>query len=126
LGQSNRNEKAVILANTLDAATGKLLMENKGPQRKVGELDNRGSHFYLAQYWAQALAEQHDNHELSSDFAELARVLTEQENAILTELNGVQGQPVEIGGYYKPDPQLCTNAMRPSAILNAALAAITL
>jgi len=126
LGQSNSNEKAVILANTLDAATGKLLMENKGPQRKVGELDNRGSHFYLAQYWAQALAEQHDNHELSSDFAELARVLTEQENAILTELNGVQGQPVEIGGYYKPDPQLCTNAMRPSAILNAALAAITL
>jgi len=126
LGQSNRNEKAVILANTLDAATGKLLMENKGPQRKVGELDNRGSHFYLAQYWAQALAEQHDNHELSSDFAELARVLKEQEKAILKELNGVQGQPVEIGGYYKPDPQLCTNAMRPSAILNAALAAITL
>ena len=126
LGHSNRNEKAIILANTLDEATGKLLMENKGPQRKVGELDNRGSHFYLAQYWAQALAEQHDNHELSSDFAELARVLTEQENAILTELNGVQGQPVEIGGYYKPDPQLCTNAMRPSAILNAALAAITL
>jgi len=124
LGQSNSNEKAVILANTLDAATGKLLMENKGPQRKVGELDNRGSHFYLAQYWAQALAEQQDNDELSSEFAELARVLCEQEGAILDELNGVQGQPVDIGGYYKPDPQLCAESMRPSMIFNTALAAV--
>lgn len=115
----NANPKAKILAETLDRATGKLLMENKSPQRKVGEIDNRGSHFYLAMFWAQELASQDQDQELKQAFAELAKLLSSNEQTIVTELNGVQGHPVDIGGYYQPDDELCSKAMRPSPTLNA-------
>ncbi len=120
----NANPKAKILAETLDRATGKLLMENKSPQRKVGELDNRGSHFYLAMFWAQELATQDQDQELKQAFSELAKLLSSNEQTIVTELNGVQGRPVEIGGYYQPDDTLCSEAMRPSATLNAIIDAV--
>ena len=118
LAQANNNAKAQVLAETLDSATGKLLMENKSPSRKVGELDNRGSHFYLALYWAQALAEQNQNQELKNQFSLLATQLTQQEAHILEELNTVQGTKVETGGYYKLDDKLCNAALRPSTTLN--------
>ncbi len=121
LGQSMNNPKALVLSRTLDAATGKLLMEDKNPSRKVGELDNRGSHFYLALYWAQALASQDDNAELKAEFTELADKLSSQEAAIVDELNNIQGQPVELGGYYLPDPVLCQKAMCPSKLFNSAI-----
>jgi len=121
LGQSVNKPKALVLSQTLDAATGKLLMENKNPSRKVGELDNRGSHFYLALYWAQALASQDDNAELKAEFTELAEKLSSQEAAIVDELNNIQGQQVELGGYYKPDPVLCQEAMCPSKLFNSAI-----
>jgi isocitrate dehydrogenase len=117
--QANNNAKAKVLAKTLDAATGKLLMNNKSPLRKVGELDNRGSHFYLALYWAQALAEQQEDQELSQDFSTLAKQLAKNESIIVSELNAAQGSAVEIGGYYLPDDELCARAMRPSSTLNA-------
>ncbi len=116
--QVNHNSAAQALAETLDSATGKLLLENKSPSRKVGEIDNRGSHFYLALYWAQALADQNDSKELKELFSPLAIALAENEETIVDELNSVQGVPVEIGGYYRPDSELCTQAMRPSATLN--------
>jgi len=122
LGQSMNNPKAQVLSQALDAATGKLLMEDKNPSRKVGELDNRGSHFYLALYWAQALASQEDNAELKAEFTELAEKLTSQESAIVDELNAIQGHAVELGGYYKPDPALCEKAMCPSKLFNSAIA----
>jgi len=124
LGERYDNAKAKVLADTLDAANAKFLDENKSPSRKVGGLDNRGSHFYLAMYWAQALAAQDDDAALKATFAPLAKVLTENEDKIIAELNGVQGKPVEIGGYYKPDIALLAKAMRPSATLNAAIDAL--
>lgn len=118
------NDKAKVLAETLDIANGKFLDNNKSPSRKAGELDNRGSHFYLAMYWAQALAEQTKDPELQALFAPLARQLGEKESVIVDELNIVQGQPVDIGGYYHPNPELARKAMRPSATFNNALDAL--
>ncbi|WP_029116680.1 NADP-dependent isocitrate dehydrogenase [Mycobacterium sp. URHB0044] len=123
LGTKEGNERAKILAKTLDAATGKLLDNNKNPSRKTGELDNRGSQFYLAMYWAQELAEQTEDKELAEHFAALAKELTENEDAIVAELNEAQGNPVDIGGYYYPDPEKTTAVMRPSKTFNAALEA---
>tara|TARA_B100000745_G_scaffold265188_1_gene190144 strand:- start:272 stop:2500 length:2229 start_codon:yes stop_codon:yes gene_type:complete len=113
------NPKAQVLAETLDIATAKFLDNNKSPSRKVGELDNRGSHYYLATYWAQALAEQGKDAELQAQFTELAKALTEGEEAIVGELNAVQGQAMDIGGYFQPNTELAFKAMRPSATLNA-------
>ncbi|MGH8127585.1 MAG: NADP-dependent isocitrate dehydrogenase, partial [Gammaproteobacteria bacterium] len=122
LGEQYDNARAKVLASTLDTATAKFLDTNKSPSRKVGELDNRGSHFYLAMYWARALAEQDDDAELKSVFDKLAERLEADEDTIVGELNGVQGQPVEMDGYYLPDLKRVSEAMRPSATLNAALA----
>ncbi len=119
-----KNQKAQMLADTLDAANAKFLEENKSPARKVGELDNRGSHFYLALYWAEALAAQDQDAELKARFAPLARTLAENEARIIAELTAVQGKPVDIGGYYRPDEKLVSAAMRPSQTFNAALAAL--
>jgi isocitrate dehydrogenase len=124
LGLKTNNSKAKLLARTLDQATGKLLDNNKGPSPKTGQLDNRGSQYYLATYWAQALAEQTDDAELAARFAPLAKTLAENEKKIVAELNAVQGKPADIGGYYLPDPAKTGAVMRPSATLNAALAAI--
>lgn len=118
------NPKAMILGKTLDQATAKFLMENKSPSRKVGELDNRGSHFYLTLYWAEALAEQNDDAELKARFAPLATALKDNEQKIVTELNDAQGKAMDIGGYYKPTPELAANAMRPSTTFNQALASL--
>jgi isocitrate dehydrogenase len=123
LGSKTGNERAKILAKTLDAATGKLLDNNKSPSRKAGELDNRGSQFYLAMYWAQELAAQTEDKELAEHFAPLAKTLTENEDTIVQELNEVQGKAVDIGGYYAPDPDMTTAVMRPSKTFDAALAA---
>ncbi|CUW37282.1 Isocitrate dehydrogenase [NADP] [Magnetospirillum sp. XM-1] len=124
LAQTFKNPKAQVLADTLDQANGKILDNNKSPARKVGELDNRGSHFYLAMYWAQALAEQTKDKELAAKFAPLAKALTENEAKINAELIAAQGKPVDMGGYYSPNDSKTSAAMRPSATLNAALAAI--
>jgi isocitrate dehydrogenase len=121
MGIKTSNERAKILAKTLDAAIGKLLDNKKSPSRKTGELDNRGSQFYLAMYWAQELAAQNDDQELRKHFASLADSLAGAEDAIVTELNEAQGNPVDIGGYYAPDPALTSAVMRPSATFNAAL-----
>jgi isocitrate dehydrogenase len=123
LGKKTGNERARILANTLDAATGKLLDNNKNPSRKTGELDNRGSQFYLAMYWAEELAAQDEDKELAEHFAPLAKALAENEDAIVAELNEAQGKPVDIGGYYYPDREKTTAVMRPSKTFNEALAA---
>jgi isocitrate dehydrogenase len=119
-----KNDKAQVLADTLDAANTKFLAENKSPSRKCGELDNRGSHFYLALYWAEALAAQDKDADLKARFAPLAEALSENEAKIIGELNAVQGNPVNIGGYYRPDEKLVTAAMRPSETFNAALATL--
>ncbi|WP_409299662.1 NADP-dependent isocitrate dehydrogenase [Pseudomonas sp. KCJK8993] len=124
LGNTYDNAKALVLAKTLDQATGQFLDNNKSPSRKVGNIDNRGSHFYLALYWAQALAAQAEDAALQAQFAPLAKALTENEATIVAELNGVQGKPVDIGGYYAANPELVSKAMRPSATLNAAIAAL--
>jgi isocitrate dehydrogenase len=121
LGIKTGNNKAKILARTLDAATGKLLGNRKSPSAKTGELDNRGSQFYLAMYWAQELAAQTEDAELAASYAALAKSLTENEQKIIAELNAVQGKPVDIGGYYKPDESKLKAIMRPSATFNAAL-----
>ncbi len=121
LGIKEGNARAKLLARTLDAATGKLLDNNKSPSPKTGELDNRGSQFYLAMYWAQELAAQKDDAELAAHFAKLAATLTENEARIIAELKAVQGRPVDIGGYYKADSDKCKAVMRPSPTLNAAL-----
>ncbi|QRY42652.1 NADP-dependent isocitrate dehydrogenase [Mycolicibacterium boenickei] len=123
LGNKTDNAKAKVLAAALDTATGELLDENKSPSRKTGELDNRGSQFYLALYWAQALAEQTEDKELAAHFAPLAKALGEQEQAIVAELNAAQGKPADIGGYYYPDPEKTAAVMRPSKTLNDTLAA---
>ncbi len=121
LANTFENKKAQVLANTLDQATGRFLDSNKSPSRKVGELDNRGSHFYLAMYWAEALAAQSDDVELQAKFQSLAEALVSNEAKIVAELNDVQGKAVEIGGYYQPNPALTSQVMRPSATLNQAL-----
>ncbi|RKE36280.1 isocitrate dehydrogenase [Paraburkholderia sp. BL23I1N1] len=123
LGIKTGNAKAKILAKTLDDATGKLLEYNKNPSPKTGQLDNRGSQFYLAMYWAQGLAAQTEDAALAAHFAPLAKQLTENEQAIVAEFSAVQGQPVDIGGYYMPDTEKLDAVMRPSKILNAALLA---
>jgi len=123
LSEASGNRRAEILAVALDKATEKLLVNRKSPSTKVPELDNRGSQFYLAMYWAQAMADQNEDAELKSKFAKLAKTLTDNETVVVRELNGVQGHPVNIGGYYAPKPDLAENAMRPSPTFNKALAA---
>ncbi|WP_299258036.1 NADP-dependent isocitrate dehydrogenase [uncultured Kushneria sp.] len=125
LGKTFDNQRALVLANALDRANGEFLDSDKSPKRKTGELDNRGSHFYLALYWAKALSEQNDDAELKRLFGELYETLSNNEQAILDELNGVQGKAVEIKGYYHPDIELAGQAMRPSRILNDALATLS-
>jgi isocitrate dehydrogenase len=124
LGLKTNNPKAGVLAKTLDAATGKLLDNNKNPSPKTGQLDNRGSQFYLAMYWAQELAAQTEDAALAAQFAPLAKQLTDNEKKIVDELNAVQGKPVDIGGYYMPDQAKLAAIMRPSATFNAALASV--
>ena len=119
------NPRAAVLATTLDAATGRLLSESRSPSRRSGELDNRGSHFYLALYWAEALSAQQDDAALASAFAPLAERLRSDAAVIVAEMNAVQGQPVDIGGYFHPDVGMCATVMRPSATFNAALDAFT-
>ena len=126
LSQTFNNPKALVLAETLDAATGKFLEEDKSPARKVGQIDNRGSHFYLALYWAQALAEQNKDAELKSIFTNIAKELTDNEAKIVAELVGAQGKAVNIDGYYKPNIDLLSKSMRPSATLNNALKTLEL
>jgi isocitrate dehydrogenase len=116
------NKRAGILGKTLDDATGSVLENRKSPSRKVKELDNRGSHFYLALYWARALAEQTDDADLAALFAPLAKRLADEEEGIVAELAAVQGNPVDLGGYFLVDDAKADAAMRPSATLNAALA----
>ncbi|MDO4917239.1 MAG: NADP-dependent isocitrate dehydrogenase, partial [Rothia sp. (in: high G+C Gram-positive bacteria)] len=124
LAKNYDNAAAQVLADTLDAATGTFLNENKSPSRKVGEIDNRGSHFYLAKYWAEELAAQKDNAELAAKFAPIAKAMGEKEDAINAELLGVQGSAVELGGYYKPSDDKASAAMRPSATLNEIVAGL--
>ncbi|MGB8698106.1 MAG: NADP-dependent isocitrate dehydrogenase, partial [Thermosynechococcaceae cyanobacterium] len=124
LGHKTNNENALILSNALNRATSQYLEHSKSPSSKVTELDNRGSHFYLALYWAQALAEQGKNPDLKLKFSHLAQRLNAQETTILDELNAAQGHPLDLGGYYHCDADKTNKAMRPSATLNAALAAV--
>ncbi|SJN10382.1 Isocitrate dehydrogenase [NADP]; Monomeric isocitrate dehydrogenase [NADP] [Halomonas citrativorans] len=124
LGSTFGNARATVLAKTLDEANGKFLDSNKSPSRKVGELDNRGSHFYLALYWAEALAAQNDDAELKALFAKLAEKLEANEQTIVAELNDVQGKAVDIQGYFRPNGELASQAMRPSKTLNDALAVV--
>ena len=124
LSQVNNNPKAKVLSETLDQATEKLLDSGKSPSRKVNELDNRGSHFYLALYWAQTLAAQSEDTELQDKFSALAKSLADDESKIVDELNSVQGKAMDIGGYYLPDSEQASTAMRPSATFNAALASL--
>ena len=124
LAQKTGNTKAQVLADTLDAATEKLLLNDKSPKRKAGELDNRGSHFYLTLYWAQELAAQDKDAELKAAFAPLAAALTADEAKIVEELSAVQGKAVDIGGYYAANPEKAAQAMRPSATFNQALSAL--
>ncbi|HWF49437.1 MAG TPA: NADP-dependent isocitrate dehydrogenase [Solirubrobacteraceae bacterium] len=122
LAEKSGNARAKLLADTLDRATGRVLEENRSPSRRAGELDNRGSHFYLALYWAQELAEQNEDAHMAERFAPLAERLAAGEATILEELGSVQGSPVDIGGYFRPDTERVVAAMRPSATLNEALA----
>ncbi|RJS01904.1 NADP-dependent isocitrate dehydrogenase [Xanthomonas sp. CFBP 7698] len=124
LGNRYDNPSATVLAKALDVANGQFLDNNKSPARKVGELDNRGSHFYLAMYWAQALAAQTEDTALQAKFVPLAKALTENEATIVAELNGAQGKPVDIGGYYHPDLAKVSEAMRPSKTFNDVLATL--
>ena len=124
LAQKSGNNKIAVLAAALDKANSQFLNNNKSPSRKAGELDTRGSHFYLAMYWAQALAEQHADEDIQARFIPVAQQLADNEAAIVAELNGVQGAPAELGGYYRPDPELTTRIMRPSATLNAVIDSI--
>jgi isocitrate dehydrogenase len=120
--ETTGNRRAKVLADALDKATEKLLEANKSPSPKAGEMDNRGSHFYLALYWAQAMGAQTQDPELRSRFAPLAQTLTENEAKIMAELNAAQGRKMDIGGYYAPSPELASKAMRPSGTFNALLA----
>ncbi|MBP6603085.1 MAG: NADP-dependent isocitrate dehydrogenase [Verrucomicrobiales bacterium] len=121
LGEVTGNAKAKLLGKTLDAATGEFLKEDRSPGRKLGTIDNRGSHFYLAMYWARELAAQEEDAALKAEFAPIAAALVENETKIVEELNSVQGKPVEIGGYYHPEEKLVEAAMRPSGVLNGIL-----
>jgi isocitrate dehydrogenase len=122
LAAKTNNAQAQVLAEALNDANARFLKENKSPSRKVGELDSRGSHFYLAMYWAQALAAQDKDAALKAKFAPLAQALIENEQAIVNELNAAQGSPVDMGGYYQPDADKLNAAMRPSAVFNEILA----
>jgi isocitrate dehydrogenase len=124
LSKISNNKTAKILADTLDRANAKFLESNKSPARKVGEIDNRGSHFYLALYWAQALAEQTEDKGLQAKFVKIAKQLADHEAKINAELLGAQGKPVDLGGYYHPDSAKAAKAMRPSPTLNAIVDAI--
>ena len=124
LGSTYNNPKALVLSKTLDQATGEFLDRNKSPSRKVGNIDNRGSHFYLALFWAQALAAQNDDAALKAQFTPLAKTLADNEEKIVAELNAVQGKPADIGGYYYPNAELTSKIMRPSTTLNAAIASL--
>jgi isocitrate dehydrogenase len=124
LAKSTNNQKAQLLADTLDKATGKFLDTNKSPGRKLGELDNRGSHFYLGFYWAQALAEQTQDKELQARFAKVSKEMEQNESKIVAELKAAQGQKVDLGGYYHSDPEKTSKAMRLSPTLNAIVDAI--
>ncbi|MFD5556468.1 NADP-dependent isocitrate dehydrogenase [Streptomyces sp. NPDC127068] len=124
LAQTTGNARAQVLADTLDRATATFLNEDKSPTRRVGGIDNRGSHFYLSQYWAQELAKQTDDAELAKAFGPLAETLTAKEQTIVDELIAVQGKPVDIGGYYQPDPAKAAAVMRPSTTLNEAIATL--
>ena len=120
--EATGSTKAKVLADALDRATGTFLDEDRSPGRKLGTIDNRGSHFYLALYWAEELAAQTEDAELADAFASLATALRSQEQVIVEELLAVQGKPADIGGYYRPDEEKVTAVMRPSNTLNAALA----
>ncbi|BCW39631.1 isocitrate dehydrogenase, NADP-dependent [Arthrobacter sp. StoSoilB3] len=124
LATTTGNARAQVLADTLDRATGTFLLENKSPRRSVGELDNRGSHFYLAMYWAQELAKQTEDAELAKDFAGIAEALTSNEETIVGELAAVQGPAVDLGGYYRPDAAKAAEIMRPSATFNKVVATL--
>src|SRR5437867_13301302 len=125
MGRVSNHAKAQVFAETLHTANTKFLDSDKSPSRKVGELDTRGSHFYLAMYWAEALATQTQDNELRARFAKVARELQQNEVKILAELSAVQGRPVDLGGYYRPNPELTSKAMRPSATLNAIVGAVS-
>jgi isocitrate dehydrogenase len=125
LATSTGNARAQILADTLDRATGTFLLEDKSPKRKAGELDNRGSHFYLATFWAQELARQTDDAELAAAFAAVSDALTSNEDAIVGQLLAVQGSPVDLGGYYRPDAAKATAVMRPSAKFSEVLSLLS-
>ena len=124
LAETTNNSKAKVLAETLDDATDKFLDNKKSPSRTAGELDNRGSHFYLAMYWAQALAAQNNDTELKVQFTHIAEMMEANEKTIINELNAIQGKPVNIGGYYEPNDDLANNAMRPNKTFNNILASI--
>ncbi|MDP9907363.1 MULTISPECIES: NADP-dependent isocitrate dehydrogenase [Arthrobacter] len=124
LATTTGNARAQVLADTLDRATGTFLLDNKSPKRRVGELDNRGSHYYLAKYWAQELAQQSDDTELAAAFSAVAEALTANEDTIIAEMLGVQGSPADIGGYYRPDAAKAEAVMRPSAKLNEVVATL--
>jgi isocitrate dehydrogenase len=124
LAMSFENQPAQILADTLNDAIAKFLESNKSPSRKVNELDNRGSHYFLAMYWAEAVAAQDADPSLKDRFAALAKSLADNESTILAELLDAQGEAVDVGGYYNPDPTLASNAMRPSTTLNGILASV--
>ena len=124
LAKNDGNAKAKVLADTLDRATETLLLNDKSPSRKTGELDNRGSHFYLAMYWAQELAAQDENSELKAQFAPLAQKLESNEAAIIEQMNAVQGKPMDLKGYYLADEALAEKAMRPSALFNETIASL--
>ena len=123
-GTKTHNAHAVVIAEALDTANGRFLENDKSPSRAVGGIDTRGSHFYLAMYWARALADQKKDLALAQRFAKIAGEMERNETKIVAELNGVQGKPVDVGGYYRPDPTLTARAMRPSSTLNAIVAAI--
>ena len=116
--QKTQNQKIQVLAEALNVANSEFLSNNKSPSRKVGELDTRGSHFYLSMYWAQALAAQGEDKELQAVFGPIAQQLTENEDIIVSELNAVQGKPVDIEGYYRPNRELASRLMRPSDRFN--------
>jgi isocitrate dehydrogenase len=126
LSITTKNDKAKVLGEALDKATSKYLINNKSPSRKVNELDNRGSHFYLTLYWVQALAEQTEDIELQKRFLKLSQLLAENEIKIIDELNAAQGQTIDIGGYYKPNDELAIKAMCPSPTFNAAIEALAI
>jgi len=119
LGQKYGNKKALVMSKALDKAIGDYLENKRSPGRKVGQLDNRGSHFYLTQYWAKALAEQNEDQELKEKFTPVAKALVENEAKILKEIADAEGHPNDIGGYYLPDDQKAEAAMRPSKTFNA-------